>query len=918
MYVRLAAPFSGAFGQAADSFCVPVKDDAIKQRAKAMPRVAFLSGVSFAWGIFLLLGLLGETQAEPTIPVYKNPAAPVEARVNDLLPRLTLQEKLELLEGTGFATKPIERLGIPPLRMCDGPNGVRGGDEGTLGPATAFPCGVAMAATWNPEIVQQIGAAIGRELQNKGTGASVILGPCVNIHRTPFGGRNAESFSEDPYLAARMTVAYITGVQSTGAAACVKHYACNNQEWERTAISVQIDERALREIYLPAFQAAVQEADVLCVMNAYNKVNGVYCSANSYLLNEILKGDWGFSGCVMTDWGAAHDTLGVALGGTDLEMPRGAYLNPATLLPLIEAGQIRPSFIDDKVRRILRTIIRTGLLDRPLQPNNSVVNCSWHREIARRAAAQAIVLLKNEGQILPLQARRLTSVAVLGPNAARNPLSMGGSGYVHSESNTNVLDCLRARLGPHVAVRYVPAGELLPPLPAHMLTVSEGLSDTQGLKGEYFANPHLQGPPTLVRIDPNVDFNWGSESPGAGLPRDGFSIRWTGKFMPPVSGLYTLQVASDDGFRLFVDGQLVMAHWSDHALEARTKEVFFQKERTYELRLEYYENKGLAQIRLSMLAPNTDPLEIPEVREAVEAARTADAAVIVAGLQPSDEGEGRDRDSLALPALQAALIKAVAAVQPKTIVTLHNGGPVLMTDWINNVPAVLECWYLGEAGGQAITQVLFGDVNPSGRLPDTIAQRREDYPDYGNYPGADGVVHYKEGIYVGYRHFDKNNIKPLFPFGYGLCYTNFAYSGLRISPAILKAAGTISVSFFVQNTGRVAGAEIVQLYVHPLAPPVDRPVRELKAFARVSLQPGERKRVTMELGPPAFAYCDVPDKQWRVAAGRYELQIGASSRDIRLKGNVIVPQTITWPWRKNTPTASRHNIYNAALQGQDE
>lgn len=854
-------------------------------------------------GVCWLLGFsAGGTRcvwAQQSSEVYRDPQAPLEQRVEDLLARLTSEEKLMLLGGTGFGTHPIPRLGVPAMGMCDGPIGVRGGGEGTHGPATVFPCGIAMAATWDPEIVQRIGAAIGREVQNKGVGADVILGPCVNIHRTPHGGRNGESFSEDPYLAARITAAYIRGVQSTGAAACVKHYACNNQEWERGSINVRVDERALREIYLPAFRAAVEEAGVWCVMNAYNKVNGFHCSANYYLLTEVLKQEWGFTGCVMTDWGAAHSTLGVAAAGTDLEMPAGWFMNPERLTPLLEQGKLSWAQIDDKVRRILRTIIRVGLLDGPKHRDNSVVNCPEHRDLVREAGARAIVLLKNDGGLLPLDATRLRSIAVIGPNAAENRLGMGGSGYVTAFTNVSGLEAIRQRVGPQVTVTYAkgtdPGDEPLPAIPSSALATAPDETAEPGLVGEYFANRDLAGEPVLRRTDPQVSFDWGGASPAPGLPADGFSVRWSGWLTAIATGEYTLGVTSDDGARLYLDGRCLIDGWQDHAMETRSARVRLEAGRAYPLRVEYYENAGLAGAILGWRVPGAEEDTDPQIAEAAAAAAQSDVAVVFAGLSARFESEGLDRESLELPGRQNALIKAVCAANPRTVVVLSNGTPVMMDQWVRQVPAILEAWYLGEQGGNSVADVLFGDVNPSGRLPDTLAARREDYPDYGNYPGSDGQVHYAEGIFVGYRHFDRHNIEPLFPFGHGLSYTTFEYGDLQVTPDRIAAEEKATVTLTVSNTGQRAGEEVVQLYVHDPAPQVEKPVRELKRFARVALEPGESKTVTFEVDAPALAYCDVPGKQWRADAGRYELHVGASSRDIRLRGTLELTQTWTDP-----------------------
>lgn len=847
--------------------------------------------------VALALALTVLAAAQDT-PAYKNPQAPLEVRVQDLLGRLTLPEKLLLLGGTGFGTQPLERLGLPAMGMCDGPIGVRGGGPGTDGPATVFPCGIAMAATWDPALVQRLGAAIGREVQNKGIGAQIILGPCVNLHRTPLGGRNAESFSEDPYLAARLTVAYIKGVQSTGAAACVKHYAVNNQEYERGSINVQVSERALRELYLPAFEAAVREAGVWSVMNAYNRVNGPHCSAHDYLLNKVLKEEWGFDGCVMTDWGAAHSPLGVALGGTDLEMPTGFHMSPQKIGKLVEQGKISRDLIDDKVRRTLRTILRVGLLDGPKAPDNTIVNCEAHRKLVREAGAKAIVLLKNEGNLLPLDPRKLKSLAIIGPNAAENRLGMGGSGYVSAFTNVSALEAIRARVGAGVTLNYAKGADMgdepLPPLPTEFLTPAVG-SGEHGLKAEYFKGRKFQGQPLLTRTDAAVNFNWNGQRPVEGLGTSDYSVRWTGKLLPPVTGQYQLGLASDDGSRLWLDGTPLLTNWDDHALESRQVTVKLQAGRAYDLKVEFYQNSGAAAVILGWRAPGYSADTDPQIAEAVAAAKKSDVALLFVGLSAFHESEGRDREALQFPGLQAELIERVAAANPKTVIVLTNGTHLLLTPWIDQTPAVLEAWYLGEQGGNAVTDILFGDVNPSGKLPDTLAARREDYPDFGNYPGEGGVVKYEEGIFVGYRHFDKRGIAPLFPFGHGLSYTTFAYSDLKLSTRTLTLPAPLTVTGTVCNTGPRAGDEVVQLYVRDPNPRLPKAPRELKGFARVSLRPGESKPVSFTLDARAFAYCDEPGKQWRADAGTYTVQLGASSRDLRLRDNVTLAADWTQP-----------------------
>ncbi len=666
--------------------------------------------------------------------VYTKPDAPMEARINALLRRMTQPEKLSLLALTGpddaqhLNTPPIERLGIPALRTCDAPEGVRDGTS------TSFPMGIVMASTWNPALIRQVGAAIGEEAKAKGR--QVIYGPCVNIHRTPQSGRTYENYSEDPYLTARLAVGYIEGMQSEGVAACVKHFACNNQEVHRHDIDVTVNERALHEIYLPAFEAAIKEAHVWTLMPAFNHVNGTWMAENKPLLADLVKTQWGWDGLAISDWGAVHETAPAALGGTDVEMPHPDHFKPDALTAALQRGDITQPVIDDMVRRILRTLARTGALDPPKPPDTKAVNSPWHQALALKVARQGITLLKNERGLLPLDKTKIKSVAVIGPNAQDMQLGGRWSADVVPFYTVSVLDGIKKKL---------PAGA----------TVS-------------FAQ---------------------------GCPRK----------------------------------------------DAGT-------------------SAGLA--------------------EAVALAAKSDIAVVVVGMDKDYEGEELDPPNLSLPGDQDKLIQAVAAANKSTVVVLNNGSPVLMDKWLGQVPGLVESWYAGQDTGTAVADILFGDVNPSGKLPDTLGARREDYPDWGNYPGNGTVVHYAEGIYVGYRHFDKHKIAPLYPFGYGLSYTTFGYSGLT-APVTVGVGQTATVRVTVQNTGKRAGDEVAQLYVRPLASPVDRPVRELKGFARVSLQPGQKTVVTFPLDERAFSYWDVKRHGWQVSPGPYAIEVGSSSRDIR-------------------------------------
>jgi beta-glucosidase len=809
-------------------------------------------------------------------PLYKDTTAPLEQRVDDLFSRLTQDEKLALLGGTGFTTQPIPRLGVPEMVMADAGQGVRGGPEGTLGPATAFPAGVLMASTWDTNLLRQIGQAIGEEARNKGQGIQIMLGPAVNIHRTPLGGRNAEYMSEDPYLAARLAVAYIQGMQSTGISACMKHFACNNQETDRMDVNATVSERALREIYLPAFEAGVKEGKVHAVMSSYNKVNGLHSSANPYLLTEILKKEWGFDGLVMSDWGGVHET-DVVQAGNDLEMPTGKNMSVPKLKAALADGSVTQAAVDDSVHRILRTIIRVGLLDGPMHPDATKVNSPEHSALALEVAEKGIVLLKNKKNILPLNRDQIKSIAVIG-NADNLQIDALGSPEVRPLHKVELLDAIKDKVGSAVAVHFAADETEGQPLPASVITPPDDAS-AHGFKAEYFKNRDLQGQPALVRVDEKIDLQ-DSSQPAPGFPTTDFSVRWTGKLTAPATGKYIFTFTSDDGCRVFLDGKAIIDHWVETSAMPITAEARLTAGKTYDLRIEYFQAAGGYRAQLDWQTPQNSPYA-----DAVAAAKKSDVAIVCVSTRRT-EGEGNDRPSMDLPGDQAALIRAVAAANKNTIVVLNNGTPVTMTGWLKPVPAVVEGWFPGQEGGTALAAILFGDVNPSGKLPDTLAADRDDYPDFGNFPGTNNEVNYAEGIYVGYRHFDKDHIKPLFPFGYGLSYTTFGYKNLRLSQAQFSPDGSVTASVDITNTGKRAGEEVAELYIHDLHPQIDKPVRELKGFSKIALQPGETKTVQFTIHPRDLAYFDTPGHQWKADAGKYEIEIGASSRDIRQKSVV--------------------------------
>lgn len=800
--------------------------------------------------------------------VYLDPHGPCVERVADLLSRLTLEEKVSLVSGKdGMATPEIERLRIPSLRMTDGPHGVRWEQ------ASCFPTGISMASTWDPDLIRKVGVALAREA--KARGRNMLLGPCINIHRVPLGGRNFESFSEDPYLASRMAVAYVQGVQSEGVIACPKHYAANNQEWARNTVSVEISERALREIYLPAFRAVVKEADAYSIMTAYNRVNGDHCTANRHLLAEILKGEWGFQGFTVSDWGALHETVRAANSGQDLEMPGpGAYFT-GPLLQAVKDGEVPPEVLDDMVRRILRAMIRVGLLDADRPSDAGAIDTPEHRALARRVAGEATVLLKNDDDALPLDPASIRTLAVVGPNAAQARRGGGGSSAVDSFYLVGPLEGIRERYGSAVEVRHA-AGAPMPgqyeTVPTEALFTGPDPDAAYGLRAKYFANAEFKGDPVLERVDAEVAFDWGGGRPADDLEGDSFSAVWEGYIAAPADGAYELGTLSDDGSRLYVDGELLVDNWGHHPAEQRTETVELKAGERHSIRLEYFEAAGQAVMKLVWNPPGEG------IREAAALAAKCDAAVVCVGLSEEIEGEGRDRHTMDLPGRQDALVRAIAVANPRTIVVIIGGTPVSTESWIDGVPAVLWAGYPGQEGGHAIAEVLAGDVNPSGKLPTTFPRRLEDSPAFGNYPGTPESVEYAEGIYVGYRHFDKAGVEPRFPFGHGLSYTKFSYANLAIDSEAMK------VSLEIANVGPRHGAEVVQLYVRDVEADVDRPVKELKRFARVEIEPGKTTTVAFTLTHEDFAYYDESTAGWIAEPGEFEILVGASSRDIRLKG----------------------------------
>jgi len=796
----------------------------------------------------------------------------VESRVNSILEKMTVEEKIEMLGGVNdFYTHPIPRLGVPSLKMSDGPMGVH-----DYGLTTAYPAGIALAASWDVDLARRFGAAMGNDARARGV--HFILGPGMNIYRAPMNGRNFEYFGEDPFLASRMAVNEIKGMQEQGVIATAKHFAGNNSEFARMTLSSDIDERTLREIYLPAFEASVKEAKVGAVMDAYNLVNGVYMTANIRLNNEILKKEWGFDGIVMSDWGATHDGVAAANGGLDLEMPSPLFMNRETLLPALKDARISIETIDDKVRRILRKAIEFGFFDRQQTDTSIPFYSQEGRQVALEEARGGMVLLKN-AQLLPLNETKLKTIAVIGPGAYPAVISGGGSAESKPFNAVSYLEGISNRLGTKVKVLYDVDVPVLDPVfeNSEFVTAPGGES---GLKGEYFDNEDLKGSPVLVRTDRHVHFDWGEGSFAPGQPVDHFAIRWTGYFIPKESGDYQFFTSADDGVRVYIDDERTIDDWLPHSQTLDTCSKHLEGGKAYKIRLEYFDSVSTAIVGFGVTRADS---YVGNKTKALAA--KADAVIICVGFDDKTEGEGFDRQ-FQLPGGQDELIRQISAVNKNTIVVITAGGNVDMMQWIDKVPAVLDAWYPGQEGGTALAQILFGDYSPSGKLPVSFERRWEDNPVFHSYYPAKGEsrVQYSEGVFVGYRHYDQSETKPLFAFGFGLSYTTFAYSNLSVTPGIGNLDQPVTVSFEVRNSGRREGAEVAQLYVGDPHASIPRPVKELKGFAKVNLKPGESKRVSIHLDRRALSFYDVGKKDWNAEPGLFDILIGGSSDKTELRG----------------------------------
>ena len=817
--------------------------------------------------------------------LYLDANASLDARTDDLMARLTLKEKVSLLAGgSSFALTAIERLGVPSLRMSDGPTGVRS-IKGIA--ATVFPVGVALAATWNPATAEAVAAAIAREAQ--ALGEHVVLAPTINMMRIPTWGRNFETYSEDPYLAGVMGVAYVNGLQGEGIGASLKHYAVNNQELERFEVDARVDERTLREIYLAAFERVVAEADPWTVMASYNRLNGTHVSEHRRLLTDILKDEWGYQGMVVSDWTAVRSTAPAANAGLDLEMPGPAKWFGDKLLAAVRAGEIPLAQIEDNARRVVRLIVRCGLLEAAPRPAGEL-RTPRHRAIAFSAACEAMTLLKNDGDLLPLR-RDLTRVALIGPNAVRCLLQGGGSSAVVTDGLVSMVEGLQAALGPDVQVTQAQGvdNDAYPPTADRRAFSPGPTRDVEGLAVAYFPTADFSGEPNSVGVERHM-MRWVSSAiASARRPAYG-SLRWSGWFWPEVSGTYEFGVRATGRAHLTLGGKALITPTTDAKTDRldvmgvpvprRLATATLEAGRGYEVQLDYVPARpDQDYLALGVRVPSAP------MADAVEAARGADAVVLVLGSGAITEAEGYDREDMALPGAQDDLARAVLAANPNTVVVLNTGSPFALP-WIDQARAVLQMWLPGETGAEALAAVLLGDKSPEGRLPVTFPRAFGDHPAHRVEPDPK-VCEYGEGLAIGYRWFDASDVRPLFPFGHGLTYTHFQMADLSV-PTTGVCGQPVSLSVRVTNIGPRQGAEVVQVYVAPCNPRLPRPPKEIKAFAKVGLEPGESRIVSLTLEPRAFAPYDPATASWPVDPGEYDILVGRSAEDIRLSATVTL------------------------------
>ncbi|MBO8130941.1 MAG: glycoside hydrolase family 3 C-terminal domain-containing protein [Candidatus Marinimicrobia bacterium] len=814
----------------------------------------------------------------------KSPAV----NVDSLLDQMTLEEKIDIIGGyENFNIRGYKKCGIPEIHMADGPVGVR-----NYGKAIAFPASICLAASWDKELAYRVGKAIAMEARAKNV--HIMLGPGMNIYRMPLCGRNFEYLGEDPFLAGKIAASYIKGMQDEGVVATAKHFVANNQEYDRHNVSSDMDERTLHEIYLTAFRYAVKEGKVGAIMSSYNLINGIHASQHYYLLTEVLRNMWGFDGIVMSDWVSTYDGIECAKAGLDLEMPSGRMMNKETLIPAIEQGIIIEDLINTKVKRILSLYNRFGFFENPDLSKDYLVDSSFIRETAIDVARGGIVLLKNEKNFLPVDKNKIRKIAIIGPNG--NPIVSGGGGssFVQPLHPVSLFDAVKKIAGDNVEVAYE-VGLFT------RLRWEEDLFESvnyyyylngrknSGVIAEYFSNIELKGEPIARRTYKKLKLINNDMWDDPDIPDENYSARYTCYFIPAESGWHILGVSGDDGYRVYLNDKEVIENWRDQADTPAQYDCFLEKGEEYKIVIEYYQRGGDARIRFGIKKSEVEHGPEEYLTKAKKIAEDADFVILSVGFNRETESEGFDR-TFEMPYKQDELIKEIAEVNKNCVVVLNAGGNVDMNNWIDNVKALIMAWYPGQEGNIAVAEAIFGIINPSGKLPASFEYRLEDNPCYNSYFDEDGDkrVYYKEGIFVGYRYWDKSDKRPMFPFGFGLSYTKFDYKKIKTDKKRYKIGENVIAKVLVKNMGEWNGKEIIQLYIADKKSTLPRPVKELKGFEKVFLKKGEEKWVAFSLGKDAFAYYNPDIDEWMVEPGEFEVLVGSSSDDIRLRRKIIM------------------------------
>ena len=809
--------------------------------------------------------------------------------IDQIIKTLTLDEKVSLLSGfNSWYTNKIEKKNIPSIKMSDGPNGVRG-DSNSGKSSACFPCAISIGSTWDLSLIKDIGVALGEEAQAKDV--DVLLGPTINIHRHPLGGRHFESFSEDPFLTGKIATNYVQGVQSKNVAACLKHFVGNDTEYERHSISSNIDAQTLREIYLLPFEMGIKEGNAKVVMSAYNKLNNIFCSSHQDLLIKILKEEWGFDGYVVSDWGAALETIENANGGLDLEMPGPSNVWGKALIDAVEASEVSEKLIDDKVKRILTVAEFSNRFQKPQIKAEQAIDQPKHRLLLRKAAADGMVLLKNEGS-LPLK-KNIKKLAVIGPNALEAQIIGGGSASLRPHYQIHPLEAVQERLGHETEILYSKGCHTHKYLPK----INEELMEEQeGFLVEYFDGNQFDKNLILEERLTGSKF-WVFEGFAKDViskeERPDISVRFSCTYKPDISGLHEFEIFGIGKCRLLIDGNELIDNWTS----MDPGEAFFtfgsaskkgvtnlQKGEAYKIEVQYKFEGSFPAVYIGCQAPD----EVDIFQEALETASHADDVILIVGTNSDWETEGNDRADFNLPANQNKLIEAILEANQNTVVVINTGSPIHMP-WEKKAKAIIQTWFAGQEFGNALVDILSGEVNPSGKLPTTFPVKIEDTPAYKNYPGKDLQMNYDEKLLVGHRWYEANSIKPLFCFGHGLSFTSFNYQNLEVTTG---SDFVVTCKFEIQNTGDISGLEIAQCYVGFASPLPGEPYKTLQGFVKEEIGANELKKVEIKLGPRNFSFWSVETNTWQIREGSYQILIGSSSENILLQANINLEQAL--------------------------